>query len=229
MTSLTLESYAPLAIYYLIPIYEVFNTCVLYINIDFSWVKEKISQKIQKWCFHLQGSLSEEKTILAKSTDCWGQNNQHFKTFQYHSVITSWSTIPTAGIYWLTFTIGQWFLADNKAMAGLDDFFGGPPWNSNSDKMELQEIEVRPCLQLNFPIIILILLNGFHKFQVSLGANQQCSLCKWIDFNCKNIVRDGGGDPDMILKKSRHRIFRPKHLHHKSKQFVRLFTQDLPA
>ena len=30
---------------------------------------------------------------------------------------------------------------------------------------ELQEVEVRICVQPNFPIMILILLNGFHKFQ----------------------------------------------------------------
>jgi len=34
---------------------------------------------------------------------------------------------------------------------------------------ELQELEVRICVQPNFPIIIPILLNGFHKFQRSRG------------------------------------------------------------
>ena len=36
---------------------------------------------------------------------------------------------------------------------------------------ELQELEVRICAQPNFPIIILILLNGFHKFARSMGPN----------------------------------------------------------
>ena len=36
---------------------------------------------------------------------------------------------------------------------------------------ELQEHEVRICVQPNFPIIILILLNGFHKFAMSMGPN----------------------------------------------------------
>ena len=36
---------------------------------------------------------------------------------------------------------------------------------------ELQELEVRICVQPNFPIIILILLNGFKKFQRSRGLN----------------------------------------------------------
>ena len=36
---------------------------------------------------------------------------------------------------------------------------------------ELQELEVRICVQPNFPIIFLILLNGFHKFQRSRGLN----------------------------------------------------------
>ena len=36
---------------------------------------------------------------------------------------------------------------------------------------ELQELEVRICVQLNFPIIILILLNQFHKFQGSRELN----------------------------------------------------------
>ena len=41
---------------------------------------------------------------------------------------------------------------------------------------ELQELEVRICVQLNFPIVTLILLNGFHKFQWSRGLNSgdQC-------------------------------------------------------
>ena len=36
---------------------------------------------------------------------------------------------------------------------------------------ELQEVEVRICVQPNFPIIILILLNGFHKFGRSRGLD----------------------------------------------------------
>ena len=36
---------------------------------------------------------------------------------------------------------------------------------------ELQELEVRICVQPKFPIIILILLNGFHKFPRSRGLN----------------------------------------------------------
>ena len=40
---------------------------------------------------------------------------------------------------------------------------------------ELQELEVRICVQPNFPIIILILLNGFHKFQGSRGLISSAS------------------------------------------------------
>ena len=36
---------------------------------------------------------------------------------------------------------------------------------------ELQEHEVRICVQTNFPIIIPILLNGYHKFAKSIGPN----------------------------------------------------------
>ena len=36
---------------------------------------------------------------------------------------------------------------------------------------ELQELEVQICVQPNFPIIILILLNRFHNFQGSRGLN----------------------------------------------------------
>ena len=36
--------------------------------------------------------------------------------------------------------------------------------------LELQELEVRICVQPNFPIIILI-LNGFHKFAMSMESN----------------------------------------------------------
>ena len=36
---------------------------------------------------------------------------------------------------------------------------------------ELQEHEVRICVQTNFPIIIPILLNGYHKFAKSMGPN----------------------------------------------------------
>ena len=36
---------------------------------------------------------------------------------------------------------------------------------------ELQKLEVRICVQPNFPIIILILLHGFHKFHRSRGLN----------------------------------------------------------
>ena len=39
---------------------------------------------------------------------------------------------------------------------------------------ELQELEVRICVQPNSPIIILILLTAFHKFAMSMGANHQC-------------------------------------------------------
>ena len=44
---------------------------------------------------------------------------------------------------------------------------------------ELQEVEVRICVQPNFPIIILILLNGFHKFARSRGLNSSAS-CRRI-------------------------------------------------
>ena len=37
--------------------------------------------------------------------------------------------------------------------------------------LELQELEVRICVQPNSPIIILILLNGFHKFVMFMGPN----------------------------------------------------------
>ena len=36
---------------------------------------------------------------------------------------------------------------------------------------ELQELEVRICVKPNFPITVLILLNGFHKFPRSRGLN----------------------------------------------------------
>ena len=36
---------------------------------------------------------------------------------------------------------------------------------------ELQEVEVRICVQPNFPIIILSLLTGFHKFAKSMWPN----------------------------------------------------------
>ena len=36
---------------------------------------------------------------------------------------------------------------------------------------ELHELEFRICVQPNSPIIILILLNGFHKFAMSMGPN----------------------------------------------------------
>ena len=36
---------------------------------------------------------------------------------------------------------------------------------------ELQELEVRIYVHSNFPIIILILLNGFSKFVISMGPN----------------------------------------------------------
>ena len=36
---------------------------------------------------------------------------------------------------------------------------------------ELREVDVRNCVQLNFPIINLILLTAFHKFARSRGQN----------------------------------------------------------
>ena len=47
---------------------------------------------------------------------------------------------------------------------------------------ELQELEVRICEQPNSPIIILILLNWFHKFAISMEADQ-CPLQFWSAFN----------------------------------------------
>ena len=40
----------------------------------------------------------------------------------------------------------------------------------NKFHFELQEFEVRICVQPNSPIIILILLTAFHKFAMSMGA-----------------------------------------------------------
>ena len=40
---------------------------------------------------------------------------------------------------------------------------------------ELQELEVRLCVQPKSLIIILILLNGFRKFVMSTGPKHQCN------------------------------------------------------
>ena len=48
---------------------------------------------------------------------------------------------------------------------------------------ELKELEVRIYVQPNSPIIILILLNGFHKFAISMEAKHQCPLQFWSAFN----------------------------------------------
>ena len=46
-----------------------------------------------------------------------------------------------------------------------------PPKNFNKIFSELQELEVRICVQPDFPIIILILLTDFHKFSKPRGPN----------------------------------------------------------
>ena len=46
----------------------------------------------------------------------------------------------------------------------------------NKFHFELQEFEVRICVQPNSPIIILILLTAFHKFAMLMGAKYQCDI-----------------------------------------------------
>ena len=68
--------------------------------------------------------------------------------------------------------MGKWFLTDNLATVGwILMIFSADPHEILIliDRLpkyfflsKLQELEVRICVQPNFPIIILILLNGFH-------------------------------------------------------------------
>ena len=46
----------------------------------------------------------------------------------------------------------------------------------NKFLFELQEFEVRICVQPNSPIIILILLTAFHKLSMLMGAKYQCDI-----------------------------------------------------
>ena len=58
---------------------------------------------------------------------------------------------------------------------------------------ELQELDVRICVHPNFPIIILILLNSFHKFQRSRGLISSEQLIEkkatWHDENWDSCYR----------------------------------------
>ena len=56
--------------------------------------------------------------------------------------------------------------------------------------LELQEFEVRICVQPNFPIIILILLNGFHRFPRSRGLNSSDNDKDqmWVKVNFYSII-----------------------------------------
>ena len=69
----------------------------------------------------------------------------------------------------------------------------------------LQEQEVRICVQPNFPIIILILLNGFRKFVISMGPNTSVVQSLWIPDNDKRgrhrlcSPSDGGPGPPCQL------------------------------
>ena len=68
--------------------------------------------------------------------------------------------------------MGQFFLAIsvNRPIKPLGKIFQTQK-TGNLFSSELQEFEVWICVHPNFPIIILILLNGFHKLAISMGLN----------------------------------------------------------
>ena len=59
---------------------------------------------------------------------------------------------------------------------------------------ELQELKVRICEQPNFPIIILILLNGFHKFARSRELNSSGLFFTIVTHSVLRSVTSDGSD-----------------------------------
>ena len=78
----------------------------------------------------------------------------------------------------LAFTIGKWFLTDNSAKVGrILMIFSADPHEililvkKSALWHVCERLEVGICAQPNFPIIMLIPFDGFHKFRRSRGLN----------------------------------------------------------
>ena len=71
--------------------------------------------------------------------------------------------------------MAKWFLTDYSATVGQIVM------TFSADPYELQKLDVRICVQPNYPIIILMMLNGFYKFAITMGPNtsDQIGLDRW--------------------------------------------------
>ena len=122
--------------------------------------------------------------IQSQWKHCEVENNSGKEAEKGFDFFKSWSSVRLQPLVF-SLEFKDWHLQWGEPTKNLGGQKIGPFLSTGQKKQiififlyrsELREVEVRMCVQPNSPIIILILLNGFHKFAMSIRANTAVGL-----------------------------------------------------